>query len=396
MFSHSRAQHPDTHAGGTSMRLLKYVPPIACAAILLLGTFAATPVLAQATVVNMTVTLSGGGIIDFGSTGYFQIRTTVPLGAGDAHNVRLNGFFTPGNSQPTATLSGFGSGANGGRCVTPDPNTPTNLNSFQCTIGEIINGTTPVANQPNTDANLQRRIVISQPAPASNPGIGNCPPTEHAGDLTVTMTAQNAPTVTITRVGHDTEDFADLSVSLSGPTGANVGDTVQFRATITNFGPCGADNICASNSNAALGLVFQSNTGDCTVPFGSCDIDNLEVRHQPPNTARYNPSRECGFSTSTVAPGGHLDPGQSFTITSTYKIDVLARSVTSVGDTNEVDIASDTNLINYGTSHTQSALTDTIVTNETSCSVAGTGGSSIAVVGLVLLVAYALNRRRRS
>ena len=81
--------------------------------------------------------------------------------------------------------------------------------------------------------------------------------------------------------------------------------------------------------------------------------------------------------------------------TSTYTIAALARSVTSVGDTSEVDVGSDTYLFNYG-AHTQSALTDTIVTNETSCSVAGTGSSSIAVVGLVVLVAYALNRRRRS
>jgi MYXO-CTERM domain-containing protein/uncharacterized repeat protein (TIGR01451 family) len=394
MFSHSRAQHSETHAGGISMRLLKYIPRIACAAILLLGTFAATPALAQPTTVNMTVSLSGGGIIDFGSTGYLQVRLTVPAGAGDAHNVRLNGFFTPGNSLPTASLSGFGSGANGGNCVTPDPATPTNANSFQCTIGEIINGTTPLPNLPNSDANLQRRIVISQPAPSSRPTT--CPPTEHAGDFTVTVTSQNAPPVTINRPGHDTEDFADLSVSMSGPGSANVGDTARFNVTITNFGPCPAENICASNANAALGLVFVSNTGDCTRPFGTCDIDNLEARHRPPNTARYNPSAECGFSTSTTAPGGTLNPGQSFNFTSTYTIDVLARSVTSVGDTNEVDIVSDTNIVNYGASHTQSALTDTIVQNDTSCSVAGTGGSSIAVVGLVVLVAYALNRRRRS
>src|SRR5260370_31465366 len=108
------------------MRLLKFIPPIACAAILLLGTLAATPAVAKATTVNMTVTTPGGGIIDFGSTAVFRIRLTVPLGAGDAHNVRLNGFFTPGNSQPTASLSGFSSGANGARCVTPDPATPNN------------------------------------------------------------------------------------------------------------------------------------------------------------------------------------------------------------------------------------------------------------------------------
>jgi MYXO-CTERM domain-containing protein len=110
----------------------------------------------------------------------------------------------------------------------------------------------------------------------------------------------------------------------------------------------------------------------------------------------YNPSAECGFSPSLTGPGGTLNPGQSFNFTSTYTIDVLPRSVTSIGDSNEVDIVSDTNLINFGASHTQSALTTTVVQNETSCSVAGTGGSSIAVVGLLVLVAYALNRRRRS
>jgi MYXO-CTERM domain-containing protein len=133
-----------------------------------------------------------------------------------------------------------------------------------------------------------------------------------------------------------------------------------------------------------VGLVFQSNTGACTQPYGSCATGR----------ATYNPSSQCGFATSP-AGSGTLNPGQSFNITSTYTIDVLPRSVTSVGDSNEVDIVSDTNLINFGT-HTQSALSNTTVAHETSCSVASTGSSSLAVVGLVVLVAYALNRRRRS
>src|SRR5258708_9891609 len=95
MFSHSRGQHSDTHAGGISMRLLKYIPKIACAAMLLLGTFAAPPVLAQTVLSPFTVTLSGGGIIDFGSTGFFQIILTVPAGAGDPQNLVVNGVLTP-------------------------------------------------------------------------------------------------------------------------------------------------------------------------------------------------------------------------------------------------------------------------------------------------------------
>src|SRR5258708_20836030 len=100
MFSHSRGQHSDTHAGGISMRLLKYIPKIACAAMLLLGTFAAPPVLAQTVLSPFTVTLSGGGIIDFGSTGFFHIIVTLPAGAGHAHNVLLNGVFPPSPPGP--------------------------------------------------------------------------------------------------------------------------------------------------------------------------------------------------------------------------------------------------------------------------------------------------------
>lgn len=403
MFSDLRAQHSDTHAGGTSMRLLKYVPQIACA-VLLLGTLAATPALGQATTVNMAVSLSGGGIIDFGSTGFFQIRTTVPAGAGDARNVVLNGVFTPGcsppciSSSPTASLSGFGSGTNGRGCVSPNPGTPTNPNSFRCTIGQIINGT-QVSNPgaPGFDPNLQRRIVISQPAPQNLPTT--CPPTEHAGDLQVTMTAQNAPTVVVNRVGHDTEDFTDLSVALSGPDRANVGDTVAFNVTVTNFGPCAADNICASNPGGllgahAFGLVFQSNTGDCTKLYGDCNTAAPTL----PDGGGYQPQNECGFAQGLPDGGfvgGSLAPGASYRIRSTYTVAPLARSITSVGDTNEVDIVSDTNIVNYG-SHTQAATTDTIVQNDTSCSVSSTGSMSIALVALVVLVAYALNRRRRS
>ncbi len=380
MFSHSRAQHSDTHAGGTSMRLLKYVPQIACAAILLIGSFSATLALGQVinsalTMPNPTFTSStngAGGPIDYGGAATFTIMVSVPAGVANATGVTLNGVFAPGNSTPQARVTGFGAGALGAGCVNPDPASPGNPNSFQCTIGGLDDGAAPV----------RRTVVVRLAAPTSS--AGPCPPVVNSSFM-VTASATNELPVPRTVPGPDTEDFADLSVSLSGPEGANVGDTVRFNVTITNFGPCRAENICASNGNAAVGLVFVSNAGGCTRPYGACST----------GSARYNPSSECGFSTSPTAPGGFLDPGQSFNITSTYTIDVLPRSVTSIGDSNEVDIVSDTNLINFA-AHSQSALTSTLVQQETSCSVAGTGGSSIAVVGLVVLVAYALNRRRRS
>jgi Domain of unknown function DUF11 len=397
MFSHSPAQHSDTPDGGTSMRQLKYVPRIACAALLLLASFAATPALAQTTV-NLTVTNSGGGIIDFGTTGYFQIRTTVPAGAGDANAVVINGVFTPGNSSPTASLTGFGSGANGANCVSPDPAvTPSNPNTFRCVIGEIINGT-QVSNPalPRYTPNLQRRVLITQPAPPNRPA--SCPPTEHAGDLMVTMTAQNAPTVAVNRIGHDTEDFADVDVSVTGvPDHANVGDTITANITIHNFGPCAAEHICIGNVPVA-GLVWQSNAGDCTKPYGTCS----GILIPPPNPPTYDATKECGFPqfVGPPPPGdnlpGFLDVGQSFHITSVYKVDPLSfpGSLTNQGNTNEFDVGSDTNLFNYGT-HTTSTVTLTTLANESSCNLATTGGSSIAVIALALFVAHAFNRRRR-
>lgn len=382
MSSDSRAGILYTHAGGISMRLLKYIP--SASAAILIATVSASSALAQSMLTTPTVTLSGGGVIDFGSTGYFQIRVTVPAGTGDAHNVMLNGVFTPGNSSPTAKLSGFGSGANGTGCVHPDPNNMSNPNSFQCALGNIIAGTAVTA------ASVQRRVVISQGAPATRPT--SCPPTEHAGDLTVTASAMNAPSIMVMKVGHDTEDFADLDVQISGiPDKANSGDTLKTQVTITNFGPCPVEHVCASQANGSA-LLFVSNTGDCTKPYGACNLGGS------PSLPAYDPTKECGFP-QAVNPDdqvpGFLLPGAKFVFTSTYTVDQLPGSVTNAALPQEVDIQADTNLISYG-SHQQAAVAQSLWENSNSCNVAATGGSSLALLGLVLVAARALNRRRRS
>ncbi len=382
------------------MRLLKYIPQIACAAILLLATLAATPALGQ--VINSALTFPvpatcGGppanprmiagcfvsatngandasrAPLDYDSTGYFRAVVRVPAGVANAIGVTIRGVFTPGDTTPAGRLAGFATGFGGG-CVIPDP-LPlgnTDPNTFSCSLGNLDDG----------GGAVERRPVISQPRPPAVPA--SCPTGTTPGTLTMTASATNAAPVMFTKAVI-TEDLADVSVSVSGPIGANVGDTVTYNVRITNFGPCPAENICATNVNSALGLVFVSNSGDCTKPYGAC------LTFRP----TYNPSSECGFSANPSGAGGTLNPGQTFNITSTYRIDALPRSVTSIGDFNEVDIVSDTNLVNYGT-HSQTSTVNTVVANETSCSVAGTGGSSIAVVGLVVLVAYALNRRKRS
>src|SRR5262249_22808755 len=129
-----------------------------------------------------------------------------------------------------------------------------------------------------------------------------------------------------------------------------------------------------------------SNARDCTKPYGNC--------------SGANPANECGFPQFVGPPPdnlpGFLDVNQSFLITSVYKVDPISfpGSLTNQGNTNELDVVSDTNLISYGT-HTQSNVTLTTLANENSCNLAATGGSSIAVIALALFVAHAFNRRRR-
>jgi len=396
MFSHSRAQHSDTPDGGTSMRQLKYIPRIACAAIVLLASFAATSALAQPTTLTFTAAPNNGGIIDFGATGFLRMRVSIAAGSGDANNVVLNGVFIPSTGLPPASFTGFGSGATGTNCQMPDPNTPTNPNSFQCAIGRVINGQ-PVAT-------YERRAVISQPAPATLPT--SCPAPQHTGDWVVTASAQNAASVTRMVTGHDTEDFADVDVSVTGvPDHANVGDTITANITIHNFGPCAAEHICLANgtpiSNGPVaGLIWKSNAGDCTVAYGNC---NGIVIPPNPNLPPYDATKECGFPQFTAPPPpvgdglpGYLPVGASFHLTSIYKVDPISLpgSLTNQGNTNELDVGADTNLVNYGT-HTTSNVTLTTLANENSCNLAATGGSSIALIALVLFVAHAFNRRRR-
>src|SRR5262249_51101391 len=151
----------------------------------------------------------------------------------------------------------------------------------------------------------------------------------------------------------------DVSI-LGTPPNAKVGDTITQTIVIHNFGPCDADTLCASNANATA-LNFVSNTGDCTRPYGACNLAGAVTR------PRFVAANECGFA-NAHPPGdpmttGFLPVGGEFRITSTYVVtgDALPGSVTNTGVPNEVDIQANTNLINYGT-HTQAAMTQTLIT----------------------------------
>src|SRR5262249_28953734 len=212
MSSDSRAEILDTHAGGISMRLWKYIPS-ASTAILLLATFAASPVFAQSPLA-VALANSGGGVIDYGGTGYLRIRPSIPMGQGDAHNVAIRGVFTPVathpmTNAPSATLVGPAAGSFGANCASPDPAAPTNPSTFACFYTSILSGQTAGTGNP-----YERRIVISQPAPAQRPPNSACPPdglAEHVGNWVITITGDNitgSPRPPVNFSGHDTEDFA--------------------------------------------------------------------------------------------------------------------------------------------------------------------------------------------
>jgi len=211
--------------------------------------------------------------------------------------------------------------------------------------------------------------------------------------MTVTASATNATSVTVMNAAAETEDFADLDVALSGvPDHAKTGDTITTTVTITNFGPCPVEHTCASENNGTA-VEFQSNSGACTKPYGACNLGGV------PSLPHYDPTQECGFpqSLSPVPPNfpGYLAVNSRFVFTSTYKVGQIPSSVTNAALPQEVDIQADTWLINYG-DHTQAATAQSLWANENSCSVAATGGSSLALLGVALVAARVLSRRRRS
>jgi len=164
--------------------------------------------------------------------------------------------------------------------------------------------------------------------------------------------------------------FADIRATLAGPPTANEGQTVQYQASVSNLGPCPANDVTVT-SGAAGDIIFGSNSGDCTSPF------------------------PCAL--------GIIAPGTSRNFTSNYTIDKLPDKLKSTGDPNSITATSAaTPLPDAGTlraatfdpdTSNNSASTTTLVSLSPGCNMTSASLGSLPV--LVVLVGLAMRRRQR-
>ena len=301
----------------------------------LFSAFVATPALSQP-VADLSVTLTGPNQavppvgITFGGTATYIVVVT-NAGPSNATAVQLNATLPAGTK-----LSSIGSNC-------PSVN---NDGKFPCSLGTIDDGATVNVN-----------FVISLSVPSPYPTV--CPTATSLGNTSVVVSSTSidpTPADNSASVTNTVRPYADMAVTLTGPSSANQGDTVTYQAVVTNKGPCPAAGV-SLRSTASAGIVFQSNSGDCSSQF------------------------PCALGT--------MNPGDTRNITSIFMIDKMPKELVKTGDPNGVNVRSSTD---DPISSNNSAGVTTIVTNDYGCS--ATGNSPIAAICLILLVVFVFNRRR--
>jgi uncharacterized repeat protein (TIGR01451 family)/uncharacterized protein (TIGR03382 family) len=182
-----------------------------------------------------------------------------------------------------------------------------------CAIAaDMENGATPV------NVTVTVKLDVPKTAPATCPG-GTALGTFTAvvvTDANTTDIDTSNNTATVAGTGVALDPYTDVGVTLDGPTSGVVGQSVTYTGTVTNKGPCPADNVAVAFTPGTL-LTFQSGTGTC----GTVDVAN-------------------GCTIGTMAPG------QTVTFTNTFKIASLPDSVTQTTIPNELDITTDTTDVN--------------------------------------------------
>lgn len=341
--------------------LRRRVVPSSVGAMVLSGALAASPALGQVTLAHLVVTITPVGdnrstdatLISFGGTKTYTVSVQ-NQGPSTAAGVRL-----------TATLpSGTKLSSIDSTCRTPDGKFPCSLQTTGSPTGVIVDGTT-----------ASTRFTIALPAPDPYPSV--CPPPNMLGptSVQVTSTTQDPgpPTDSSASTINTVRPFADLAITLSGPSTAKQGDSIAYTVGVQNKGPCDSEFVRVRSSvpRTGGGILFQSNSGDCTSGY------------------------PCPFGT--------LVNGASKTFTSTYTVDTLpsdinsaniavtvtVESVRPVGTPPVIVTATDDLILSNNT-----ATARTVVPNSVGCSSTG-GGLSIGLIAAVLR-ALTINRRRRA
>ena len=293
--------------------------------------------------------------IDFGGTLDYTF-TLVNAGPGHATGVQLA--VTPPAGTTVTAVSGAA-------CPADAAGNPT----FPCLVSADLVAADPAITDKSTDPGaVIITVTITLDVPKTTPAacpvgtpLGNLTatvsldPTAAAGPTTDPNLANNAATVAGATVLE--QPFANLAIALDGPTSGTVGQSLTYTGTVTNNGPCPAENVVVTFVPGNL-LTFQSGTGAC------------------PTTV------DCNLNTIPV--------GSSIPFTTTYKVASLPSDVIQTTIPNELDVATDT--VN-GDAGGGVATTGIRVGKEAGgCNSGGPGG--LIAVALMAAAVFAVRRRR--
>ncbi len=268
-------------------------------------------------------------------------------------------------------------------CTLPDNFDPSKAQPT-CTVKNPFPlDTTVTPNKFGTNT-VKVTLTVARHYDSSEPIPASCP-TGTIGDVTVEAktdvgddlsTPADSPAVTLTR-----KAYADIDVSATAPTNANVGDTISVVGTIKNLGPCPATTVQIDPESAnAAGVTLLTFTGIS----GAC-------------TTTYSVNAKTGVATPTPGEDGScviptIAPGASTTITKTYHVD-------SVGLKGQSETMRTSGYANAGADQVDPnggndvADTSTIVPQDSGggCSTGGAVGP-MALLGMMLL----FSRKRRT
>ncbi len=194
-----------------------------------------TSVAAPVTDLRITKTNGVNGVVA-GETTTYTITITNPLGPSDASGATVTDVFPTTLTGVTWTCTGTG----GGACPTSGSG---NINSsVTVPVGaSVVFTATGTVNPAATGV-----LVNSAQA---------LPPAGHANRTSAAATDSDP-----------ISSRADLGITKTGPAAIVAGNPLVYTITVTNTGPSDAAGVVVSDTTPA-GLVFVSNTGDCTTAF---------------------------------------------------------------------------------------------------------------------------------
>ena len=166
----------------------------------------------------------------------YTITVTNPLGPSDASGATVTDTFPATLTGVTWTCAGTG----GGTCVAAgsgDINTPVTV-----PVGASVVFTATGTVDPAATGELVNSAQV-------------LPPAGHANRTSAIATDRDA-------IGTE----ADVAITKTGPASIVAGNPLVYTITVTNTGPSDAAGVVVSDATPT-GLVFVSNTGDCTTAF---------------------------------------------------------------------------------------------------------------------------------